>query len=199
MSSEEPNSTNIKIIFDKDENNNESDNHEVVMVLDETTGVLIPLECTPVNEDEEENVDSSLFTNMHLDETTGLFVVDSDQSISSHGLLNSSNSLVLNETDSATSDVSPSRPSATTLSEHSGIISKKRSRKNQGDNKDWERNKVKKARVEGKAYFSMSRKKDENNSLTERKERKMKQGCTSKKCAASQVKKCNEISEKIRK
>lgn len=169
------------------------------MVLDETTGVLIPLECTPVNEDEEENVDSSLFINMHLDESTGLFVVDSDQSMSSHGLLNSSNSIVLNQTDSATSDVSLSRPSATTLSEHSGIISKKKSRKNQGDNKDWERNKVRKACVEGKTYLSMSKKKGKSSSVTERKKRKMNQGCTSKKCAASQVKKCNEISEKTRK
>lgn len=80
--------------------------------------------------------------------------------MSSHGLLNSSNSIVLNQTDSATSDVSPSRLSATTLSLNAGIISKKRSRKNQGDNKDWEHNKVKKARVGGKTYFSMSRKKD---------------------------------------
>lgn len=95
------------------------------MVLDETAGVLIPLECTPVNEDEEENVDSSLFINMHLDEFMGLFVVDWGQSMSSHGLLNSSNSIVLNQTDSATSDVSPSRLSATTLSLNAGIISKK--------------------------------------------------------------------------
>lgn len=82
------------------------------MVLDETTRLLIPLECTPVNEDEEEKIESSLFIYMHLDETTGLFVVDSDQSVSSRGLLNTSNSLVLNQTDSATSDVSPSRPAA---------------------------------------------------------------------------------------
>lgn len=122
MSSEDQNISNEKIIPDKDGNNNASNSQVLVMVLDEATGVLIPVECTSMNEDEEENVDSSLFINMHLDETTGLFVVDSDQSVSSRGLLNSSNSLILNQTDSATSDVSPSRPSTITLSEHSGII-----------------------------------------------------------------------------
>ncbi|GBP46598.1 hypothetical protein EVAR_95060_1 [Eumeta japonica] len=104
-------------------NNITSDGQGVVMVLDEATGVFIPVECTAMNVDEEKNVDS-----------------------------------ILNHTDSAASDVSPSRPSTITLSEHSGIISK-RPRKNQGDTKGWERNKIKKAREEGKGYFSMTRKK----------------------------------------
>lgn len=192
MSSEVPNIPNKINISALYANNKVNNSQKEAMVLDEATGFLIPAVCTSMNEGEEENVDSGLFINMHLDETTGLFVIDSDQSVSSQSVS------ITNQTDSATSDVSPPRLTTTILNEHSGIISKERPRKNQGDSKSWERNKLKKAREEGKAYFSISRKKNETTLLTERNERKLKPRCTSEKCAASKVKKCNEILEKIR-
>lgn len=49
MSSKDQNISNKKVIPDKDGNNSTSDSQGVVMVVDEATGVLIPVECTSIS------------------------------------------------------------------------------------------------------------------------------------------------------
>lgn len=50
-----------------------------MMVLDERTGLFVPVECIPI--DIVENIDESGFIKMRLDETTGLFIEDSEKSV----------------------------------------------------------------------------------------------------------------------
>lgn len=68
-------------------------------------------------------------------------------------------------------------------------MTRKRARKDKG-------NKAKKAREEGRSYYTQSVNKNNNTkSYKLRQEQKLKPGCTSKKCAKSIINKFNEINE----
>lgn len=140
------------------------------------------------------------FIDMSLDETTGLFVDNLDKSSSSQELEAYANSSEnLNTSIESNGDNDLLHRKKTVLNECTGLSSRQRARKNQATVQDWERNKVKKARETGQSYYSVSKTKDSDNKLLLRNARKIKPGCNSKKCVKSVNKKCNEITEGMRK
>ncbi|KAH0555310.1 hypothetical protein KQX54_017560 [Cotesia glomerata] len=104
-----------------------------VMILNEKTGELVPY-CSGLIESSIEDYDTGIpFINMHLDEKTGLFVEDSDKSLSSQEIQTPDNSFEnVKNTSTESNEKNFHQSKKVVLDESSGLLSRKRARKNQG-------------------------------------------------------------------
>ena len=119
------------------------------MVLDETTGLFVHQQSHSTEETDIREY--SVSTDYILDEKTGLFVECSNEF---DRLSESSDSFSLssNQCSEEVNSDSDSHYMSKKLDENSGKMQRKRRTKGQGRPEKWEANKVKRARLNGKAY-----------------------------------------------
>lgn len=160
------------------------------MVLDETTGLFV---LRKSNSTIEENIVQD-YSNYILDEKTGLFVEHNNEidrlseRYSSFSLSSTQCSREISSLSSADSNYMSKK-----LDETSGQIQRKRRKKGQGKPEKWEANKMKRARLSGKSYYSKQHVKNKMVGLKKREKRQLKPPCDSKKCEKSQFFQCNVI------
>lgn len=162
-----------------------------ILVLDETTGEFKYIEC-----ETEDNVSTSDYSGFILDEQTGLFIPKNDDQ---NFVPTDLSSCWQPSTTSFSVDSNDSNRRNIELDENFGLISKKRRKKGQGKPYKWLKNIVKKARQEGKQYYSAKTEKGKIVGKQKREKRVLKPGCDSNKCKMSKYFKCNEVTESQRK
>ncbi|CAG9782467.1 unnamed protein product [Diatraea saccharalis] len=174
-----------------------SEKPSAIKILEEKRVVLDPKSGRFVFTDQYQETNTTIPVNAVLDERTGQFVSASfdDLNFTSGSDYSPSESEDL----SSESSLSDSGPSYLLLDESSGIITKKKSRKGQGNALNWTRNQRKRKRMQGKEYSSIKRSKEVTGVMERRKERTLKSRCCSETCSKKFGKQCNQVSEEDRK